>query len=114
MSEMIVFSLRFAAIALLIVFSALAFISFIISLIKRADDHWQKGEQAQAEAALEKEPSIDSLTLILITAAAATILQGRFHIKRVRRLLPAASAKGPWSMQGRAVLLGSHIVGKKR
>jgi peptidoglycan/LPS O-acetylase OafA/YrhL len=114
MTEMIIFSLRFSAIALLIVFGALALISFIISLIKRADDSWQTRENSQAAAALEKEPSIDSLTLVLLTAAAATILQGRFYIKRVRRLMPATSAKGTWSLQGRAVLLGSHIIGKKR
>jgi len=114
MSEMLSFSIRFAVIGILIVFACLAIIVACISLIRHADRRWQAREEAQEIAALDKEPSIDTTTLILISAAATTMLQGRFYIRKVRRLLPRDAVRGPWSMQGRATLHGSHVVSKKR
>ena len=114
MPEWLSFGLKFAVIGVTIVFGALAIISIAISLIRRGNDAWQKHEEVQKEAATDKEQNIDNITVVLISAAAATMLQGRFHIKSIRRLLPAHAQKGPWSLQGRAVLLGSHVVPKKR
>ncbi len=114
MSEMLSFSIRFAVIGILIVFGCLALIVGCISLIRRLDRRWQARESAENDSALTKPPSIDTTTLILISAAAATMLQGRFYIRKVRRLLPRDAMRGPWSMQGRAILHGSHVVSKKR
>jgi Na+-transporting methylmalonyl-CoA/oxaloacetate decarboxylase gamma subunit len=105
--------LKFSVIGIGIVFAALALISAIIALVRRLDDRWQASERASEQAALEEDPSIDSTTLVILAAACATIIEGRFHIRKVRRLMPATAQKGPWSLQGRAVLLGSHVVGKR-
>ncbi len=114
MSETMNFSLSFAAIGISIVFAALAIISAVVALMRRADDRWQAHEQAQKAAAVEREPTIDNTTIVLIAAAVATFVQGRHHIRRVRRLLPSDAKRGPWSTQGRAVLHGSHIMHKNR
>ncbi len=107
------YALEFSIVAMLIVFSALALISIVVALIRRLDDRWQKREKAEEAEALEREPSIDTTTLLLITAAAATMIEGRFYIKKVQRLLPREAFHGPWSMTGRAILHGSHVVGKR-
>jgi Na+-transporting methylmalonyl-CoA/oxaloacetate decarboxylase gamma subunit len=114
MAESLDFSLRFSIIGILIVFGALAIISVVVSLVRRADSRWQKHEEVQRDAAVLKEQSIDTTTLVLIVAAAATMIKGRFHIKSIRRLLPSGAASGPWSMQGRAILHGSHVIPRKR
>lgn len=114
MSEMINFALKFSVVGILIVFGALVLIVFAISFIRRADASWQAREDDHRRAATEAQQNIDTTTLILISAAVGTMLQGRFHIRRVRRLLPRDAARGPWSVQGRAILHGSHVVPKKR
>lgn len=108
------FILRFSAIGISIVFVALAVIAIAISWIRRADEGWQAKEKQQAEEALDKDQTTDTTTLVLISAACATLLGGKFHIRRVRRLRPSHSGLGPWAHRGRSVLLGSHVVGKKR
>jgi Na+-transporting methylmalonyl-CoA/oxaloacetate decarboxylase gamma subunit len=113
MPEWLTFSLNFSLIGLLIVFSVLALIALFVFTIRRVDDRWQEREQAQREAALAKEQNIDSITLVLIAAAVATVVQGRFHIRRVRRLLPRDAFSGPWSVHGRAILHGSHVISKR-
>jgi Na+-transporting methylmalonyl-CoA/oxaloacetate decarboxylase gamma subunit len=114
MAEWLSFGLNITIIGISIVFLALIIISAAISFIKRLDDRWETREKMQTEAALDKDQSIDTTTLVLIAAAVATMIQGRYHIKRIRRLLPRGGEKGPWSVHGRAVLLGSHVVPKKR
>ena len=54
------------------------------------------------------DASIDDLTLVLIAASCATVIEGRFRIRQITRV-PGARA-GAWSQQGRAILLGSHIL----
>ena len=114
MPEWLSFGLSFAVIGIAIVFVALAIIAIAVALIKRIDDSWQVREKRQRDEALDKEQSIDTTTLVLITAAVATMIQGRFHIKKVRRLLPISAQKSPWSVEGRAILHGSHVVPRKR
>ncbi len=114
MMENIDFTLKFAAVGITIVFAALTIISGTVMLMRRADERWQAHEKAAAEAATEKEPTTDTLTLVLITAAAATMLKGRFHIKKIRRLSSKDAPRSAWSSQGRAILMGSHIVSKRR
>lgn len=113
MPEWLEVSLNLTVVGLLIVFGVLAVIAVVVALVRRADDTWQAHEKAQEQAAFEKEPSIDNLTLVLISAAAATMISGRFHIKRVRRLLPPNAVKGQWSAHGRAILHGSHVISKR-
>jgi hypothetical protein len=106
-----------AVTGLLIVFSVLAMISGVVAVFKRLDDHWQAQEEKAALEAGEKDPTIDHTTLVLITAAAATVVAGRFKVRRIRRLLSPAQKRTPWSAQGRLILQGSHTVrrsGKKR
>ena len=112
--EHIDFSVRFAVIGWIIVFGSLAVIAMAIALIRKADDRWQKHEEAQDVAAVDKDPTIDTTTLVLISAACATMIQGRFHIRSVRRLLPRDAQRSNWSSQGRAILHGSHVVSRKR
>ncbi len=109
MSDTMSFSLSFSVIGILIVFVALAIIVMVISLVRRLDAKWEDREAAQKKAAGEKEQNIDSLTLVLITAAVATMLQGRYFIRSVKKLLPVDAMSGPWSSQGRAILHGSHV-----
>ncbi|MCP4567059.1 MAG: hypothetical protein GY841_05715 [FCB group bacterium] len=108
------FELKFAAIGITIVFASLAVIVLAVSLIRRADSSWQSREDRLRKAAANREQNIDTTTLVLLTAAAGTMLTGRFHIRKVRRLRPADVSRGPWSVQGRAILHGSHVVPKKR
>ena len=108
------FSLKFAVIGILVVFGALAFISIAVSIIRRLDQKWESREEREDQAALEKDQSIDTTTLVLIAAAAATMIKGRFHIRKVRRLLPKQTPGGSWSKEGRAILHGSHVVPRKR
>jgi Na+-transporting methylmalonyl-CoA/oxaloacetate decarboxylase gamma subunit len=114
MSETLQFSLQFSAVGILIVFVVLWIITGTVSLIRKLDESWQAREEREAAAAYEKEPTIDSTTLVLITAACATMIQGRFHIRQVRRLMSRTAQPGTWSVAGRAILLGSHVVSKKR
>ncbi|MFZ5981919.1 MAG: OadG family protein [Candidatus Zixiibacteriota bacterium] len=109
MSELISFSFRFAVIGIVIVFGSLALITLVVSIIRRVDDGWQKREETRDRVATQKTPTIDNITLVLISAAVATMFQGRAYIRKVRRLLPRDAASSPWSSQGRAVLHGSHI-----
>jgi len=99
-----------ALIGLVIVFAVLSMLAAVVALIRRVDDRWQEDERAAEQAALEKPPGLDSITLVLIAAAVATYLQGRFRIRRVRRLFPHDAPSSPWSHQGRLVLMGSHLV----
>ena len=109
MSEYFAFALKFGVIGIAIVFGALALISFVVSLIRKMDDRWQAHEKAREEAATLKEPTLDTTTIVLISAAVATLIKGRFYIRKVRKLLPRDAKSSPWSAQGRAVLHGSHI-----
>ncbi|MBU0983584.1 MAG: hypothetical protein KKA42_06925 [candidate division Zixibacteria bacterium] len=114
MPEWLSYSLNLAAVGISIVFGALAIITLAVSLIRRADDRWIRHEEAQHAAAVDKDQNIDTTTLVLICAAVATMARGRYHIRRVRRLMPSTAVHGTWSLQGRAVLHGSHVVSKKR
>lgn len=103
-------ALAFAGIV--IVFSVLSLIALVVAIFKRLDDHWQKQEEVAAVKALDKAPSIDETTLLLITAAAATVVAGRFRVRRIRRLLSPKTKRTPWSAQGRLTLQGSHTVNR--
>lgn len=116
MTEELAFSLRFAAISIAIVFSALSIIAVTIFYASKLEKYFaEKAKRAEAvgEAKVKQESNIDNTTLVLISAAVATMIQGRFHIKRVRRLMPGNHINSPWAVQGLAILHGSHVIRKK-
>lgn len=61
--------------------------------------------------ALARTPSVDEFTVLLISAAVATYLTGRYRIRAIRRVGPA-DRSGMWSSHGRMVLMGSHAVSR--
>jgi hypothetical protein len=42
----------------------------------------------------------------------ATIFLGRARVRSIRRLLPTDFVASPWSVTGRSVLQGSHVISK--
>lgn len=93
-----------------IVFGVLTIIALVVAFFKRLDDHWQAQEAEALVRATQKAPTIDDTTLLLITAACATVVAGRFRVRRIRRLLSPKTKRTPWSAQGRLILQGSHTV----
>ena len=100
-------------VGLIIVFLCLSLIATFVRLMGWWDSRGLEREAAQEKAAFHKPQTIDETTLVLISAAVATLIQGRFHIRSVRRITTGESTTSPWSMQGRAVLHGSHVIHKK-
>ena len=101
-------------VGILIVFGVLSLIAVVVALLKKLDDRWQAREAEQAESATEKEPTIDAMTLVLVSAAAAVAVGGRFRVRRIRRLLSPRQKRTPWSAQGRLILHGTHGVRANR
>ncbi len=99
---------------ILIVFSVLALIAIVVALLKKLDARWQDHEHRLDVAAVHKTPTIDDTTLVLISAAVATTVRGRFRVRRIRRLLSPRRTRSAWSAQGRLTLQGSHAVRRKR
>jgi len=97
-----------------IVFCVLAMIALVVTLFKHLDDYWQKQENHRAEQISSEEQNIDDTTLLLIAAACATVVGGRFRVRRIHRLLSPNRRRTPWSAQGRLILQGSHTFGRKR
>ncbi len=104
------FGLEITLVGLGIVFLALLLIAGAITLMKRLDERWQESERRSEEAAFGLAPTVDSTTVVLIAAAVATLLVGRHRIRSVRRLSAADSPSSAWSVTGRAVLQGSHVI----
>ncbi len=113
MTETLVTGYTLTVVGLLIVFTSLAFIASVVALLRWLDTGSDKREAREAADALEKDQTIDELTLVLISAAVATMIQGRAHIRSVRRIAHIELPSSPWSAQGRAVLHGSHVLPKK-
>ncbi len=95
------------------VFAVLAVIALFIDQLRRFDDRAAAKADARAkdpdvQPPTPNKPTIDDTTLVLITAAAATLIQGRFRVRRIRRL--GGPDKSVWSQQGRATLMGSHVI----
>jgi Na+-transporting methylmalonyl-CoA/oxaloacetate decarboxylase gamma subunit len=101
-------------VGILIVFGVLALIAGVIGLLKRLDGRWRAHERQVEAAAVNKAPNLDTITLLLITAAAATVVQGRFRVRRIHHLLSPQRKRTPWSAQGRLTLQGSHAVRRSR
>ena len=98
---------------LVIVFAVLALIALVIAGIRQLDERWRYQEKARDAARFDRAPTVDERTLVLIVAAAATVLAGRFRIRRIRRLLPPDAPRSPWSAQGRTLVQGSHVIDRR-
>ncbi len=105
--------LLISAVGMGIVFGVLATISLMVYCIRRVDDRWQADEVESAQERLAAEPTIDTTTIVLISAAVATLLGGRGRIRRIHRRLPGDSPGSPWSTQGRMSVQGSHLITRK-
>jgi len=106
-------SLALSVVGILVVFGVLAMIALVVGAIRKMDDGWKEQEQVKEAEALEKQPTIDDTTAVLIAAACATVITGRFRVRRIRRLLSPRTRRTPWSAQGRLILQGSHSVTRK-
>jgi len=106
-------ALALSVVGVLVVFSVLSLIALVVGAIRRLDDGWKQQEAVKSEEALTREPTIDATTAVLIAAACATVITGRFRVRRVRRLLSPRTRRTPWSAQGRLILQGSHTVSRK-
>lgn len=111
--EQIIFGIQITAVGMGTVFAVLGLIALMVSWIGRLDRRWQRLEEQRGAPQAPPEPRIDELTAVLIAAACATYLGGRFRVRSVRRLPPAEATGGTWSAQGRAVLLGSHVITRR-
>lgn len=111
MNPFVVKGLNLSLAGILIVFLILAFIALVVAVISFLDSDWRNREKRKISEALVKPQNIDDLSLVLITAAVATMLKGRHRIRSVSRVKPSSQAS-VWSIQGRSVLLGSHVISK--
>jgi Na+-transporting methylmalonyl-CoA/oxaloacetate decarboxylase gamma subunit len=108
-------ALPLTLVGLTIVFCVLLLIATVITFIRYLDNWFRlRAEAAPIKEAAPVLPTIDDTTLVLISAAVATVLQGRYRIRKIRKILPLNSQRDSWSRQGRAVLQGSHVIDKKK
>lgn len=91
------------------VFAVLVIIAVVVALLGRADRRWQEAEARPPANTPRDDAKIDDLTLVLISAAVATTVVGRYRIRSVRRL-PRALGTGQWTAVSRASLHGSHAI----
>ena len=96
-----------------VVYLGLLLVTGAITLMRRLDRRWQEAERLGEMAALSAAPTIDSTTLVLLAAAAATLVAGRHRIRGVRRMLPGEGTASAWAVTGRAVLQGSHVMSSR-
>lgn len=102
-----------ALIGLGIVFLILSLTATIVFLMRHIDEEWKRREAERERVRDQRPATIDTTTAVLIAAAVTTYLGGRARIRSVRRLLPANAPTSPWSAQGRAVLMGSHMIERR-
>ena len=100
------FSPGFAFVAAAVATSVVALVVVAVVYALRLGEDPQAPTTASARTAAE--PIAD--TLLVVIAAAVTAAVGRSRIRRVRRLPAADMPASPWSVTGRAVLQGSHVV----
>jgi len=114
MTPEIIYSLKLSLSGMMIVFSSLILISFAISLMRNIDEKLIARKEAKNAPEPEPEQTIDNLTLVLISAAATAALQQRkFRIRSVRRVVSRDAKIAGWTMEGRSVLHGSHVLNVK-
>lgn len=114
MQDPMSFGLNLTAVGLAIVFAVLTLIALIVVVVGKLDARWRAQEEKKKAEALDREPTIDNTTAVLIAAAVATYVGGRYRVRSVRRLISSDPTSSTWSAQGRAVLQGSHVITRKR
>lgn len=99
-----------------IVFAVLVIVAAMVAALRRLDDRWRAEEARSEERATTKPPTIDATTTAILAAAVATFLSGRHRIRSIRRIHSARDrlTASTWSLQGRAVLMGSHVITRHR
>ena len=107
------FGLEISLIGMGVVYLGVLLVTGAITLMRRLDERWQTAERQSEADALMAAPTIDSTTLVLLAAAVATMVAGRHRIRGVRRMLPGESAASAWSVTGRAVIQGSHVMSQR-
>jgi Na+-transporting methylmalonyl-CoA/oxaloacetate decarboxylase gamma subunit len=110
MNDALTYGFELAGIGLLVVFSVLSLLAIAVNLLQRLDARWQANEKVEHAALTEAPPTIDTTTLVLISAAVFTATQGRGHIKTVRRLMPSEHPNSAWALEGRLNVQGSHYI----
>lgn len=103
-------AITLAAVGFGIVFGVLALTATLVWIVGRFDARWQRREQVAEQQRVDREPTIDATTAVLIAAAVSTYLGGRARVRSVRRLIPTEGGTSAWSAQGRSTLLGSHAI----
>jgi sodium pump decarboxylase gamma subunit len=97
-------------IGLLIVFGVLLLLAVFISFISKLDQGWQEDEKEIKAKQSEKTPTIDSLTLVLISAAVTAAIGHRRH--QIKKIKLVRSNHESWSLAGRQGIMGSHNLQK--
>ncbi|MBW2734133.1 MAG: hypothetical protein JRH20_17225 [Deltaproteobacteria bacterium] len=109
--EAIKSGLPLALVGLALVFAVQILTTLAVSGMRRIDEGWRVKEVVEAQQALERPPTIDATTLVLITATVTAVMQRQVAIRRIRRLAPATSQRS-WQQQGRTAIQTSHQVRK--
>jgi len=93
-----------------IVFGVLSLTATMVWLVGRVDARWQQREALVEQQRVEREPTIDDTTMVIIAAAVVATLGARVRVRSVRRLISPDARTDTWSSHGRATLLGSHVI----
>ncbi|MBI1335846.1 MAG: hypothetical protein GC164_02660 [Phycisphaera sp.] len=104
-----------ALVGMLVVFFALSVTSLVIAGLRRLDE-WMSARSAQAVVSKDKAavpeaapigPRIDDHLIVVLAAAASTVLQKSVRVHRVRFLGPSDRGES-WKQEGRSVIMTSH------
>lgn len=114
MTAEMTYALKLSGAGMIIVFSSLVLIAFAISMMRKIDEKLTEIKEARNQPEPEPEQTIDNLTLVLISAATATAVRNHnFRIRSVRRVISRDARIAGWTMEGRSVLHGSHVLNVK-
>jgi len=114
MEQNLEYALRLSVAGISIVFTSLIIISLVVSIMRQIDEKIERRKADSKDEEPKKEQTLDNTTLVLISAAAAATVRHRnFRIRSVRRIVSRDARGAGWTMQGRSVLHGSHIVNMK-
>ncbi|PLX70133.1 MAG: hypothetical protein C0603_04115 [Denitrovibrio sp.] len=107
-------ALKLSAAGMLIVFSSLIIIALVISVMRSLDEKYTKAQERKNAPAPVKQQTLDNLTLVLISAATATVLQNKqYRMRSIRKIVSRDATVAGWAMEGRSVLHGSHVMNVK-
>lgn len=95
-----------------VVFSVLMLVAGLVTLVRRFGGISEPRDHIATAVRSSRDRVLDDLTVVLITAAAITLLKGRGRIRRIRKVRHSEPRSSPWILQGRATLIGSHQIQK--